>query len=100
MYAILSSSIIFKPGTYQVERLNIYEAKEWIKNRKPICFSTHETVRVLDVEPATKRLACNYYDEALCVKPKKRLAAFGRQYTKEEILSVGIEIFLIKKIGE
>lgn len=100
MYAILSSSVILTPGNYTVERISMLEAKEWIKEKKPTCFTTHDTVRVLDVQPAHRRLACSYYDEALCVKPKRRLPDFGRQYTKEEILAVGVDIFLIRRTGD
>jgi hypothetical protein len=100
MYAILSSSVILTPGLYRCERISLIEAKEWIAKRNPIVYSTHETVRVLDVEPSHRRLACNYYDEALCVKPRRRLDAFGKQYTKDEIIKIGVDIFLITREGD
>jgi hypothetical protein len=96
-YALLSSTIVLEPGKFEVERITLYEARRWAKKQNPICFSTHDTVRVLGVEPAERRLACESYEEALCVKPKARLD-FNRQYTEEEIAEIGVKCYLIKKL--
>ena len=98
MKAILSSSIIFETGTFEVKRLCLAQAKTWVEENNPVCYSTHDTVKVLGVEPSKTRLACNSYDEALCLKPLNRLD-FKKQYSIQEILEVGVKIFLIKKTG-
>jgi hypothetical protein len=95
--AILSSSIIFEPGIFKVSNLTIPEAKEWVKNNNPTCFSTHDTVKILGVTPAKSRLACNSYVEALCLKPNQRLD-FHREYSLAEMEEIGVTIFLIKRM--
>lgn len=97
MKAILSSSIVFEAGVFEVERWTLHEAREWVKKNNPTCFSTHDTVRVLGVEPAKSRLACNSYVEALCVKPNERLD-FAKQYTISEIEEIGVKCFYIRKV--
>jgi len=96
---ILSSSIIFEPGTFVVERWTLSEAKEWVNTHNPKNYSTHDTVKILGIEPRKSRASCSTYVEALCLKPNERLD-FGRQYTQEEIEEVGVKCFFIRKVGE
>ena len=97
--AILSSTIVLQPGTFVVERITLSEARDWVKENEPVCFSTHDTVKILGVEPAKNRLACTGYETALCIKPNHRLD-FAKQYTKDEVEEIGVRCFLIKKIGD
>ena len=94
---ILSSPLVLERDLYSVSELSLEEAKRWVKERKPTNYCSHQTVKVLGLEPAQSREACNGYDEALCLKPVGRLE-FGREYSRQEILKIGVTPILIKKI--
>lgn len=93
---ILSTSLLIETGLFTMTNISLEEANIWndstVKN-----FCGHQTVKLLGLEPSTNREACTSYDEALCFKPKTRLV-FGQEYSLKEILKIGVDIYLIKKI--
>lgn len=95
---ILSAPLIIGEGTFHAKVISLAEAQKWVKAHNPQNFCGHQTVKVLGLEPSTSRAACLGYDEALCLKPKGRLE-FGREYTVEEILQIGVTPILISKEG-
>lgn len=97
MFAILSTSLILEDGNFEVSTLNLDQAWAWVRERNPTNFCGHETVRVLGLEPAKTRETCPGYTEALCLSPRGRLE-FGREYSVEEILRIGVNFRLIRKL--
>ena len=92
---ILSSPIILETGRFKMRELTLREAKQWL-DRTVKCYSSHQTVKILGIEPATTRENCDSYNEALIVTPNKRLE-FGKEYSVEEISNIGFKIMLIVK---
>ena len=97
-YVILSTPLLLEEGVFRARNITLDKAREWVRTHNPQNFCGHQTVKVLGLEPAQTREACNGYDEALCLKPVGRLE-FGREYTVEEILEIGVTPFLISREG-
>ena len=97
MKVILSTPMLLETGNFTMNEISLEEAKEWVDNNEVKNYCGHETVRILDLEPAKNREECFGYSECLCLKPNARLE-FGKEYTKEEIKNIGVKAFLIKKI--
>ena len=95
---VLSTPLLLTEGTFHAKVISLDEAREWVEANAPKNFCGHQTVKVLGLEPAQTREACQGYDEALCLKPNGRLE-FGKEYTVEEILEVGVTPFLISRVG-
>ena len=93
---ILSAPVIFNEGSYDVRAVGLEEARAWIRQRRPVNYSGHATVRLLGCVSAACRETCTDYDEALAIRTKRRLA-FGREYTPAEIEAVGFELLLITR---
>ena len=96
MKVILSTTILVEEGTFVARKISLYEAIKWVKTHRPYNFCGHQTVKVLGIEPAKTRETCLEYSEALCLKPKGRIDP-KREYSAEEILGIGVDIFLITK---
>ena len=97
---ILSTPMILEEGDFNCQFISIQRAKEWVKEANDVVnFVTHSTVRVLDIEPATSRDVCEGYEQALVLKVLGRVE-FGREYTAEEILNIGVQPMLITKFNE
>jgi len=93
---ILSTPLLLEEGIFSARIISLDEAREFVRRNQPQNFCGHQTVKVLGLEPSTSRDVCKGYDAALCLKPKGRLE-FGREYTVEEILEIGVIPFLISK---
>lgn len=96
MQVILSSPILVEDGKFTRKTISQKKAQKWVDRNGPVNFSSHQTVKILGVEPASTRENTPGYDEALIISPLGRLE-FGREYTKEEIEEIGVEFVLIKK---
>jgi hypothetical protein len=96
---ILSTPLLLVDGVYKRRTIGQEEAVEWVATHSPKNFCGHQTVKILGIEPSTSREACTGFSEALCLKPKGRLD-FGREYSLEEIKSVGVEFVLLTFLGE
>ena len=94
---ILSTTLLLEEGRFQNTKISMAEAIEWVKTQSPINFCGHETVKVLGLEPTKTRDVCAGYDQALCLKPNGRME-FGREYSVQEILDVGVSFNLITRI--
>ena len=94
MRVILSSSLLLEVGDFRMEEIGIDEATEFAATAQNFC--GHQTVKVLGIEPVKTREECTGYNEAIALKPVGRLE-FGREYTVDEILEIGIKIFKISK---
>jgi hypothetical protein len=75
----------------------IQEAQKWVDENQPVNFCGHMTVKALGLEPAQTRAVCESYSHALVLKPMGRLD-FGREYTLEEVLQIGVTAYLISKL--
>jgi len=96
---ILSSPVILEPGLFQCVNLDLAKAFWWLGQGPVDNYCGHETVRILGLEPDDRRRNCESYNEALAIKPKRRLD-FGREYTKEEIEEIGVDFILITKVSD
>jgi hypothetical protein len=94
---ILSTKLIIGDGTFVAENITKTQAQAWVDDGGFENFCGHETVRILSIEPSSHRGNCNSYDEALAITPKSRLE-FGREYSIDEIESIGVSFTLIRKI--
>lgn len=94
---ILSTTMLLTPGQYVMEEISLEQAKEIIKKHSVENFVGHDTVKLLGIEPAKDRKECGDYDIAIVIKPHKRLE-FGKEYSKEDIESIGYTIYKIQKI--
>ena len=94
---ILSTTLLLEAGTFQNKTISMAEAIEWVNTHNPINFCGHETVKVLGLEPTKTRDVCGGYNQALCLKPNGRME-FGREYSVQEILDVGVSFNLITRI--
>jgi hypothetical protein len=97
-HVILASPMLLEEGTFTMRSLSLDEAREWVKTHSPKNFVGHSTVKVLGLEPTTDRAVCEGFIEALTLKPHGRLE-FGKEYSVDDILSIGITPFLISKVG-
>ena len=93
---ILSTTMLIDEGNYVMEELHLGVAREWVRRNHPVNFSAHQTVKLLDIEPATSREQCKTYDQALVLKPASRLE-FGKEYSLEEIEQIGVTAYLISR---
>lgn len=93
---ILSTTMLLECGSFSMKELSLDDAKSYVEQNAPTNFVGHSTVKVLGVEPATNRAVCERYDEALCLKVVGRVE-FGKEYTVEEILAIGVRFYLISK---
>lgn len=93
---ILSAPILIGEGIFKAKILTQAEAQAWVDEKAPQNFCGHETTRVLNVEPMKGRDQCLSYTEALVISPEARLE-FGREYTKDEIMKIGVKFTLIRK---
>lgn len=91
---ILSTPMLLTTGLFRMEEITLEEAKAWVVANNPTNFVGHQTVKVLGLEPATSRDVCSGYDQALSLKVNGRIE-FGKEYTVDEILEVGVICFLI-----
>ena len=94
---ILSTALLLEEGTFTMEEINLEDAKIFASFAKN--FVGHSTVRVLGIEPATSREVCEGYDRALVLKVQGRVE-FGKEYTVEEILEIGVRFYLIQNYTE
>ena len=92
--AILSAPLLLEEGTFTMKEISLEEAREWAVDADNFC--GHQTVKVIGVDPSQTRGVCQGYDEALAPKPNGRLE-FGREYTIEEILEIGVTPMLISR---
>jgi len=98
MRAILSTPMLLTTGTFKSEIISLTEAIIWTKMYNPTCYTSHETVRLLDIDPTTiERAECHDYYQSLVLKPNKRLA-YGKEYTLEEIEEIGVTCMLTTKL--
>ena len=95
-YVILSTALLLEDGDFSMKSLSKEEALEWVLTHSPKNFCGHQTVKVLGLEPAKTRESCFGYTEALCLRPEARLE-FGKEYSIEEISSIGVFFQLISK---
>ena len=95
-YVVLSSPMLLEVGNFNMKELNIEQATQWVKEFSPKNFVGHSTSLIVGLTPATSREVCRVYDQALALKPVGRLE-FGREYSKEELLEIGVQCFLITK---
>lgn len=93
---ILSTPLLLETGSFDMMRMTIDQAREWVRLNNPRVYTNHQTIKVLGLEPSTSREPCLGYDRALCLKPMDRLE-FGKEYTVEEILQIGVQPLLIIK---
>jgi hypothetical protein len=95
---VLSAPLLIGEGTFKSEIIRPRQVSDWLSRGWLYNYCGHETVRLINLDPAEKRDDCTYYDEALILKPKKRLE-FGREYTREEIADIGVDFILITRVG-
>lgn len=93
---ILSTALILEAGDYKVINLSLDAAKQWVMDNHPINYSGHATTLAVGVEPSKTRDVCDQYDNALVLKPLGRLE-FGREYTLDEVLEIGVQPMLIAR---
>jgi len=93
---ILSAPLILEEGVFTSSIITLEEAKKWVKDNNPTNYSGHQTVLAVGIQPTTSRAVCTGYDVALVLKPLGRLE-FGKEYTLDEVLKVGVQPMLIKK---
>lgn len=93
---ILSTTLLLSEGVFELKRISVAEALEWVGQNNPQNFCGHQTVKLLGLEPSTSRGVCEDYTEALCLKPAARVE-FGREYSLEEIQNIGVEFSLITR---
>lgn len=93
---ILSTKLIIGQGTFQAEQITKTQALEWLAQDDVDNYHSHDTCRLIGLEPDTERRTCAGYDEALCLNTKKRLK-FGIEYTLAQIEAIGIEYTLIRR---
>jgi hypothetical protein len=98
MHVILSSPILLEDGEYIRSTISQEMAQRWVNVNRPINYSQHQTTKILGVDPATARQNTPGYDEALIIAPKERLE-FGREYSQDEIESIGVDFILITRVG-
>lgn len=91
---ILSTALILEEGNYDVRNITLAYAQQWVEANNPTNFSGHATVLAVGVQPSKDRAVCDGYDNALVLKPLGRLE-FGREYTLQEILDIGVQPMLI-----
>jgi len=96
---ILSTPMLLESGNFKSKEISLDEANYWVRQNNPTNFVGHSTVKVLGIQPSTARDVCQSYDEALSLKVKGRLE-FGKEYTVEEILELGVTCTLISKTVE
>lgn len=96
-YVVLSSPILLTDGLFYRSEVTLEQAKEWVERRRPKVYSSHPTVQLLGLEPATVRETCVGYEEALVVQPLQRLD-FGREYSLEELGKIGVQYVLIERV--
>lgn len=99
---ILSSPLILEDGVYKMRTLDLEEALDLIAevkdtDHKFISYTQHQTIKLFLMNPSDARYGCSSYDRAICIKPKSRLE-FGKEYSFEEILEIGVKIQLIEKL--
>lgn len=99
MKVILSTSLILEDGIFRSRSLTLEEAQAWVAENNPQNFCGHSTVKVLGLEPAASREQCRGYTAALCLSAKGRLE-FGREYSVEEILAIGVDFRLVEEVGD
>jgi hypothetical protein len=97
MNVILSTALILENGDFNCRSITLDQAIEFVKLNNPVNFCSHQTVKVLNIEPAVSRETCKSYDIALCLKPKGRIE-FGKEYTVDEIMEIGVYFQLITKL--
>lgn len=93
--AILSAPLLLEEGNFTAKVITLGQAREWAKDADNFC--GHQTVRAIGVDPSQTRGVCHGFDEGLALKPNGRLE-FGKEYTVEEILEIGVTPFLISKV--
>lgn len=93
---VLSTPMLLEPGNFSMSEITIDQAKAWVAKNNPTNFVGHSTIRVLGIEPAATRDVCGRYDSALSLKVNGRLD-YGREYTVEDILDIGVTCYLIVK---
>lgn len=94
MKVLLSTTLILTEGAFQVDSLTKEQAEQWLKDNVVVNYCGHQTTKLLGITPSTTREQCEWYTQALCLKPKGRLE-FGREYSVEEIEEIGVEFTLI-----
>lgn len=95
---ILSTPMLLTEGEFRMKEISLEEAKAWVAEHNPTNFVGHQTVKALGLEPATSRDVCTGYAEALSLKVNGRIE-FGKEYSVEEILSIGVTCFLITDLN-
>jgi hypothetical protein len=95
---VLSSPVILEDGTFKAEKISLEDAKKWVVQNNPENFVGHSTVKAVGLAPSSTRAVCQGYDQALSLKVLGRLE-FGKEYSEEEILAIGVEPTLICKIS-
>jgi len=97
MKAILSTTLIIGEGTFTAKKISFEQAISWVSGNDFNNFCGHQTTKILGIQPAESREQCQGYVEALCLAPKGRLK-FGREYSIDEIIEIGVDFTLITKI--
>ena len=93
---ILSTALILQEGRFIAENITIEEASQWVKENNPKNYCGHATTLAVGIEPSKTRDICIEYDQALVLKPIGRLE-FGREYTLQEVVEIGVQPMLISK---
>lgn len=96
---ILSTKLIVGEGLFLSRSVSLVEAYKWVVDNNPTNYCGHQTVKLLGLQPAKTREQCMGYSEALCLSAKGRLD-FGREYSVEEIETIGVDFTLVTFIDE
>ena len=95
---ILSTPLLIEEGTFKAEVISLEEAKKLVSQTDVVNnFCGHMTVKAVGLEPTKTRDQCPGYEKALSLKPLGRLE-FGREYSLEEVLEIGVSCMLITKL--
>jgi hypothetical protein len=98
MKVILSTTILLEEGVFKSQKITQEAALNWVEENKPTCYSNHQTVKLVGINPeSVERIECTGYTQALVLKPLKRLV-YGVEYSLEEIKDIGVEYVLVSKM--
>jgi hypothetical protein len=96
MRVILSSPVLLQDGSFNRKTISRRAARKWVEKHRPTNYCTHQTVKLLGIDPANSREECLGYDEALIATPKGRLD-HEREYSWQEIEHIGVDFVLITR---
>lgn len=97
MKVVLSTALLLEEGRFDMKRLTLDEAKQWVRENAPKNFCGHQTAKLLGLVPAATREECRGYQQALVLKPNGRLE-FGKEYSLAELDQIGVTPYLITRL--